>query len=107
MGGPVAPRDATAVEALAVQIARMRDARSRVDDEGMIVLDSHDKPMAHPCIAIERMAAAEVRRWRSNLAESAISTVGQHRGEDRQAVDRLDEIGARRASRRSAKKVGA
>lgn len=63
-------RDAAAMEALASQIARMRDARRRVDDEGLIVLGARDQPMPHPALTIERSASAEIRALRASLGLS-------------------------------------
>ena len=51
------------LEALASQLARVRDARRRIEAEGMIVADPKGYPIPHPAIAIERAAQAEVRQW--------------------------------------------
>jgi phage terminase small subunit len=51
------------LEAFASQVARLRDARRRIDAEGMIVADPKGYPIPHPAIAIERAAQAEVRQW--------------------------------------------
>jgi len=61
------------VEAAAVQVARMRDARRRIEQEGEIVMDARDRPVQHPAIAIERAAQAELRRW---FAASAVKSDG-------------------------------
>ena len=56
---PVGPE----FEAYCVQVARMRDARARIDKEGLIVADEKGRPVAHPAAAIEKAAGAEVRAW--------------------------------------------
>ena len=56
------PSDAE-LEAYASQVARLRDARRRIEAEGMIVADPKGYPIPHPAIAIERAAQAEVRQW--------------------------------------------
>lgn len=56
------PSDAE-LEAYASQVARLRDARRRIEAEGMIVADPKGYPIPHPAIAIERGAQAEVRQW--------------------------------------------
>lgn len=50
------------LEALAVQIARLRDARARIDEEGLIIEGDKGKPVEHPALAIERAAQTEIRR---------------------------------------------
>ena len=45
------------------QIARLRDAQQRIHEEQMIVPDSKNHPIAHPCIAIEKQAQDEIRKW--------------------------------------------
>lgn len=54
---------AAGLEALCAQIWRMREARQRIDDEGLVVADSRGAPVPHPAIAIERAAQVEVRAW--------------------------------------------
>lgn len=55
--------EAPAVEAYAVAVGRMRDAQARVNDEGMLVPDDKGRAVPHPALAVERAAAAEVKRW--------------------------------------------
>lgn len=55
--------EAPGLEAYAVAVARMRDAQRRIDVEGMIISDPKGVPIPHPALAIERAAAAEVKRW--------------------------------------------
>lgn len=51
------------LEAYCSQVARMRDAQSRINAEGLIVADAKGNPVAHPAIVIEKAAQAEVRAW--------------------------------------------
>ena len=60
--------DLLALEAAACQLARMRDARRRIEAEGEIVMDSRDRPVPHPALVIERAAQSELRRWLSDLS---------------------------------------
>lgn len=55
--------EAAGVESYAVAVGRMRDAQARIDAEGMIIGDDKGRPTAHPALAIERAASAEVKRW--------------------------------------------
>lgn len=55
--------EAPAIEAYATAVGRMRDARTRIDEEGMIVADDRGQPTIHPAITVERAASAEVRKW--------------------------------------------
>lgn len=57
--GPIGPD----FEAWCGQVARLRDAQRRIALEGLIVADAKGNPMAHPAIAIERQAQAELRAW--------------------------------------------
>ena len=54
---------AAGLESLCGQVARMRDARERIDEDGLVVADSRGNPVPHPAIAIEKTAQAEVRNW--------------------------------------------
>lgn len=51
------------LESLCAQVLRMRDAAGRIQREGLIVSDEKGAAVAHPAIAVERVAAAEVARW--------------------------------------------
>lgn len=55
--------EAPGLESYAVAVGRMRDAQSRIDAEGIVVADDKGRPVPHPALAIERAAAAEVKRW--------------------------------------------
>jgi len=59
LGGVEGP----ALEAYATTIARIRDARRRIDKEGLVVADEKGRPIPHPALAIEKMLNAEIRAW--------------------------------------------
>ena len=52
-----------ALEAYCVQVARMRDAQTRIDAEGLVVADEKGRPVPHPALMIEKQAQSEVRAW--------------------------------------------
>lgn len=60
--------DRAALEAFCTLIARMRDARARVDEEGMVVEDSRGRTIPHPALTIERQAAEQIRAWGDRFA---------------------------------------
>lgn len=62
MPGRETPATLLALEAMAVQVARARDAQARIDAEGLVVAGSKGEPVPHPALAIERAAQAEIRR---------------------------------------------
>lgn len=62
------------VEAYVSQVKRMRDAASRVDEEGLVVAGPKDQPVPHPAITIEKQAAAEVARLRKQIVEASRRT---------------------------------
>lgn len=51
------------MEALCIQIYRMRDAQERISREGAVVADAKGAPAAHPALAVEKQAQAEIRQW--------------------------------------------
>jgi len=51
------------MESLCSQIHRMREARTRIDEEGIVVQDSKGNPTPHPALDIERRAQTEIRAW--------------------------------------------
>ena len=70
--GLVLPVSASGIlDAYAGQVARMEDARSRVDAEGEIVPGPRDQPIAHPALAVERAATAEVAKLYTSLRSYA------------------------------------
>lgn len=55
--------DGPDLEAYSGQIARLRDAQTRIAEEGLIVRDAKGQPIPHPAIAIEKAAQEEIRKW--------------------------------------------
>ena len=55
------------LEAYCVQVARMRDARARIDQEGELVTDAKGNPVPHPAIPLERAASEYVQRMQGKL----------------------------------------
>lgn len=45
------------------QVARLRDAQSRISREGLVVADEKGRPVPHPALEIERRAQVEIRAW--------------------------------------------
>lgn len=56
------PSSLVSLESMAVQMARARDAQARIDAEGLVIAGAKGEPVAHPALAIERAAMAEVRK---------------------------------------------
>jgi phage terminase small subunit len=54
---------AVGLEALCVQVHRMRDAQQRVTAEGLVVASPKGDPVPHPALAVEAKAQGEVREW--------------------------------------------
>lgn len=64
MAGQVSPKIGLAgMEALVIQVYRMRDAQQRVSRDGLVVADEKGRAVEHPALAIERAATREVRDW--------------------------------------------
>lgn len=59
--------DGPALQAYAGQIARLREAQHRIDDEGLVVADARGNPIPHPALAIERAAQNEIREWAKTM----------------------------------------
>jgi len=51
------------LEALCVQVYRLRQAQAKVTEEGMVVADQKGSPVPHPALRIEKDAQSEIRRW--------------------------------------------
>lgn len=58
----------TALEAYCTLVARLREARHRVDDEGMVVKDTKGHVVPHPALLVERQTAEEIRSWGDQFA---------------------------------------
>ena len=51
------------MEALCVQVYRLREAQKKITEEGMVVADPKGNPTTHPALKIEKDAQSEIRRW--------------------------------------------
>jgi len=60
--------DRSALEAFCTLMARLREARQRVEDEGMVVKDPRGRVIPHPALAVERQTAEQVRAWGDRFA---------------------------------------
>lgn len=60
--------DRAALEAFATLVARMREARDRVAEEGLIVEDSRGRTVPHPALLVERQTAEQIRAWGDRFA---------------------------------------
>lgn len=60
--------DRSALEAFCTLVARLREARRRVEDEGMVVKDPRGRVVPHPALAVERQAAEQIRAWGDRFA---------------------------------------
>ncbi|URC18041.1 terminase small subunit [Arthrobacter phage Cole] len=60
--------DRSALEAFCTLMARLREARSRVEEEGMVVKDPRGRVVPHPALAVERQAAEQIRAWGDRFA---------------------------------------
>lgn len=60
--------DRAALEAFCTLMARMREARKRVEDEGMVVKDPRGRVVPHPALAVERQTAEQIRAWGDRFA---------------------------------------
>lgn len=60
--------DRSALEAFCTLVARMREARQRVEEEGMVVTDPRGRVIPHPALEIERRASEQIRAWGDRFA---------------------------------------
>ncbi|MCO4256500.1 P27 family phage terminase small subunit [Pseudarthrobacter cellobiosi] len=60
--------DRSALETFATLMARLREARNRVEDEGMVVTDPRGRVIPHPALAVERSTAEQIRAWGDRFA---------------------------------------
>lgn len=56
------------LEAYAGQVARLREAQSRLAREGLIIADQKGNPVEHPCLVIERAAQKEILSWEQTVS---------------------------------------
>jgi len=59
---------AIGLEAVCVQVYRMREAQRLVTEKGLVIADRSGNPIANPAIAVERAAQGEVMTWRKHFA---------------------------------------
>lgn len=64
----VANVDRTALETYCTMVARVREARQRIEDEGMVVTDPRGRVIPHPALAVERQTAEQIRAWGDRFA---------------------------------------
>ncbi|AXC38083.1 terminase small subunit [Gordonia phage Nadeem] len=103
--------DRAAIEAFAAQAARAREARRRIDSEGLIVEDGKGFPVPHPALELERAASRELRGWetaRPDLFAGGAKPAGTSStskggaADDRDADTTIaDELAAARAARQA------
>lgn len=60
--------DRAALETFATLMARLRTARDRVEEEGLVVRDSRGREVAHPALLVERQTAEAIRAWGDRFA---------------------------------------
>lgn len=60
--------DRAALEAFCTLVARLRQARRRVEEEGMVVTDPRGRVVPHPALAVERQTAEQIRAWGDRFA---------------------------------------
>lgn len=60
--------DRSALETFATLMARLREARKRVEEEGMVVTDPRGRVIPHPALAVERATAEQIRAWGDRFA---------------------------------------
>lgn len=60
--------DRSALEAFCTLMARLREARNRIGDEGMVVKDPRGRVIPHPALAVERQTAEQIRAWGDRFA---------------------------------------
>lgn len=59
------------LEAYCTQVATMREAQTRVNNEGIIIADAKGDPIEHPAIGIVKRAQAEIRAWGTEFKPKA------------------------------------
>lgn len=60
--------DRAALEAFCTLVARLRAARRRVNEEGMVVTDPRGRVVPHPALGVERQTAEQIRAWGDRFA---------------------------------------
>lgn len=57
------PMDQSCVETVASWMVQLAEARRRITEEGVTILDAADVLKEHPAVAIEKKASQEIRGW--------------------------------------------
>lgn len=60
--------DRAALEVFCTLMARLRTARDRVEEEGLVVNDDRGKAVPHPALLVERQTAEAIRAWGDRFA---------------------------------------
>lgn len=60
--------DRAALEVFCTLMARLRTARDRVEEEGLVVSDDRGKAVPHPALLVERQTAEAIRAWGDRFA---------------------------------------
>lgn len=60
--------DRSALETFCTLMARLREARKRIEDENMVVTDPRGRVIPHPALAVERQTAEQIRAWGDRFA---------------------------------------
>lgn len=66
-GVPATATGADGLAAYATAVARLEDARERIDRDGLIVADAKGQPVPHPALALERALQADLQKLRQGL----------------------------------------
>lgn len=95
-GRRIAPSDVPVVEAFCVAVSWLRDARARVDADGIITTDDKGRAQRHPALEIELAASAEMRGWVQRRPDlfGELDTAGS-------GGSFLDDLAKRRSDRES------
>ena len=62
-GRSLSPFDEEALSTVAGLVVRLKEARSAIESEGMIIDDGKGFPIEHPALIIEKRASQEMRGW--------------------------------------------
>jgi len=68
--------DVPALEAIAISVARWREAEEVLREEGLFVASPNGYRVAHPAIAVSQKAAAEYRSWATRFGLTPSDRVG-------------------------------
>lgn len=66
-GDPSTAVTADALAAYCTCVARLEDARERIDRDGLIVADAKGQPVPHPALALERALQADLPKLRQSI----------------------------------------